>query len=101
VAIDVSLRTIDGKKKEVLSDPEGRLSAVWPIGDSSFPLLQYVNPYGVTTFGTTQAIQVQKELRVLIDKATDEDQRRLLVRILDFAVQVGQHPHWFLWFSGD
>jgi hypothetical protein len=101
MAIDVSVRTIDGKKEEHLNDPKGLLSRIWPIGKASFLLLQYINPYGVVVFGTTQAEQIQKELQLLIDRETNEETRNLLKQALNFATKVREHPHWFLWFSGD
>jgi hypothetical protein len=101
VAIDLFLKTLNGKKKELLDDPDALLSRLWPIGDPSFPLLQYIDPYGVTIFGTTQVAQIQKELKMLIQGTTNTKERELLAQALDFAVRASEHPHWFLWFSGD
>ena len=99
MAIDVYLRTLDGKKKELLEDPDGSLNRLWPIGDRLFPLLQYIDPYGTTVFGATQASQVQKELKALIERTTNDRDRNLLICALSFAERLGQHPHWFLWFQ--
>jgi hypothetical protein len=101
LGIDVFLRTIDGKKKELIPDPDGLLTKAWPINDPGFPLLQYIDPYGDTIFGGTQMPQIEKELKVLLERTSDDRLRDLMRRVLDFAVRAGQHPHMYLWFSGD
>jgi hypothetical protein len=63
--------------------------------------VQYIDPYGTTIFGTTQAGQIGKELGLLIEKMPNSAQQDLLLRAREFAERVARHPHWFLWFSGD
>jgi hypothetical protein len=101
VAINVILQTIDGKKLNEVVDYSYSLARMWPFGDQSFPLLQYVDPYGNTVFNGLQMPEVQKELELLIDKASSDEQRSALGQIRDLAVNCQKKPHMFLRFSGD
>ncbi|SRR5208337_453867 len=101
VAINVYLQTVDGRKKEEVFDLHYSLARLWPIGDPSFPLLQYIDPYGNAIFNGVQMSEIRKELARLIDKSSDQEQRDVLRRIDELAAQCEKHPHQFLRFRGD
>ena len=101
MAIKVILQTIDGKKGDEIVDPDYSLATTWPFGDQSFPLLQYIDPYGNTVFNGLQMPEVRKELDLLIDKAPSDEQRATLRRIHELAVSCQKQPHMFLRFRGD
>jgi hypothetical protein len=77
------------------------LAQIWPIADSSFPLLQYIDPYGNTIFNGAQMPQVKNELSLLIERAPKQEQKEVLRLVLDLATVCGKHPHLFLRFHGD
>jgi hypothetical protein len=101
MAIKAILQTIDNKKGDEVVDPSYSLGAIWPIADQSFPLLQYIDPYGSTVFNGLQMPEVQKELDLLIGKASSDEQRNILHRIRELAVNCQKQPHMFLRFRGD
>ena len=101
MAIKVILQSIDGNKQDQVGDPDYCLALVWPSGDPSFPLLQYIDPYGNTVFNGLQMPEVQKELKRLIGMASSDDQRNILQRICELAAKCQERPHMFLRFRGD
>jgi hypothetical protein len=101
MAIKAILQTIDNKKGDEVADPNYCLGAIWPIADQSFPLLQYIDPYGNTVFNGLQMPEVQKELDLLIGKASTDEQRSILRGIRELAVNCQKQPHMFLRFRGD
>jgi hypothetical protein len=101
MAIKAILQTIDNKKGDEVADPSYCLGAIWPIADQSFPLLQYIDPYGNTVFNGLQMPEVQKELDLLIGKASSDEQRSILHRIRELAVNCQKQPHMLLRFRGD
>lgn len=101
MAIKVILQTVDGKKEDEILDPEYLLAEIWPVGDSAFPLLRYVDPYGNTIFNRQQMQEVEEELSILIQKVSSDKQREILLRIQAIAEKCKKHPHWLLRFRGD
>ncbi len=101
MAIDVILQTEMGEKKDEALDIHYSLAPLWPCGDQSFPLLQYIDPYGSTVFNRPQMPEVQKELDILISSASSDEQRDVLRRIRNLAVRCQEKPHLFLRFIGD
>ena len=99
--INVYLQSVDGKKEDQVFDLHNSLARVWPVGNSSFPLLQYIDPYGNTIFNGPQMDQVRKELSLLIEKVTTEEQKTMLRKIDEIAERCQKHPHKFLRFRGD
>jgi hypothetical protein len=82
-------------------DSHYSLASIWPFGDQSFSFLQYVDPYGNTVFNGLQMPEVQKELELLIGKASSDEQRATLGRVRDLAVNCQKKPHMFLRFRED
>jgi hypothetical protein len=101
MAIDVFIQTINGKKHGEVFDMNYSLAQLWPIGDPSFPLLQYIDPYGNAIFNGAQMPQIQKELQLLIEQPSSEEQRDVLRQVLNLAKECQEHPHKYLRFSGD
>jgi hypothetical protein len=101
MAINVYLQTLDGKKEDEVFDPHNSLARLWPIGDSSFPLLQYIDPYGNVIFNGSQMAEVQRELDLMAVRSANTEQRDILLKIRDLAVRGQEHPHKFLRFRGD
>lgn len=101
MAIDIYLQSADGKKHGQVFDLNNSLSRLWPIGDSSFPLLQYLDPYGDAIFNRSQMPEIRKELELLHQRSATEEQRTVLVQILGLVKKAEKEPHWFLRFVGD
>ncbi len=101
MAIDVRLQTEMGEKKDEVLDICCSLTHLWPCGDQSFPLLQYIDPYGSTVFNRPQMPEVQKELDILISCASSDEQRDVIRQIRNLAVRCQEKPHLFLRFIGD
>jgi hypothetical protein len=101
VAIKAILQTVDGKKANQVVDSRYSLASIWPVGDQSFPLLQYIDPYGNTMFNGLQMPEVQRELDILVGKASSDEQKDILCQIRELAVSCQKQPHMFLRFNGD
>jgi acyl carrier protein phosphodiesterase len=101
MAINVILQSIHGDRRDEVVDFDYCLARVWPSGDPSFPLLQYIDPYGNTVFNGLQMPEVQKELKRLIAMASNDDQRKTLQRICELAAKCQERPQTFLRFRGD
>ena len=101
MTIAIFLQNIHGVKRAEALDPDYSLAHLWPIEDSSFPLLQYIDPYGNAVFNRAQMPQIIKELETLRAKATSEKQKRVITEIIDLAATCRDRPHTFLNFRGD
>jgi hypothetical protein len=101
MAINVYLQNLKGEKEDQVFDLHNSLARLWPISDPSFPLLQYIDPYGNVIFNGMQMPEVRKELELLVEKSSSDEQKTVLRRIHDLAVRCQDHPHKFLRFRGD
>src|SRR5437868_795552 len=101
MAIKVILEAIRGKALDEVLDPYNEVSALWPIDDGSFPLLQFIDPYGNTIFNGKQMSHVMKELELLSGLCSHDTQKLMLDRIKMLAIHCRDNPHEFLRFSGD
>ena|SRR5579864_29382 len=101
MAINVYLQTLDGKKEGEVFDLNNALAKLWPTGDKSFPLLQYIDPYGNVVFNAAQMAEVQRELDLISARSSNDEQREVLRKIRDLAGKGQEHPHKFLRFRGD
>lgn len=63
-----------------------------------FKLLKYLDPYGDTTFNTTQIDDLLDDLNVLISQDGDKD---LIDEIIALATKCKNEPHTYLTFYGD
>jgi len=99
--IKVILQAMDGKREDEVVDPEYSLANIWPVDDRSYPLLQYVDPYGNTMFNRQQMPEVRKELNNLLERASTDKQRDILLRILALVAKCEDRPHMLLRFRGD
>jgi hypothetical protein len=101
MSVKVILETVDGKREAEVVDFDYVLANIWPVGDDSFRLLQYVDLYGNTIFNRQQMGEVEKELDVLLQRVVSNEQKETLLRIRSLASRCKEHPHWFLRFRGD
>jgi hypothetical protein len=101
MAVNVFLQSVRGDKYGEAIDPYYSMAKAWPISDPSFPLLQYIDPYGNVIFNGGQMPEVKLELQVLLERATNDEQKALLIHIGDLAERCHREPHLFLRFAGD
>ncbi len=102
MAINIYWQNADGTTRyAVVTDKYYSMAKLWPIRESSYPLLQYVDEYGYTFFNHLQMPQVIAELEKLIGQATSEEQIEVLRRVCDVAKQCQKKAHTFLRFVGD
>ena len=101
MGIKIILQTVDGKREDEVVDSDYSLAKVWPVEDPSFSLLQYIDPYGNAIFNRQQMRELQKELEILITRASTDEQKDVIRRIVALATKCQQHPHLFLRFRGD
>jgi hypothetical protein len=100
--IKVVLQNIDGTRRMgTVADGYGGLNQCLPLGDHSFPLLQYVDPYGNTVFNPLQMPQLIEELETLMSKSSDQESKSLLEKVRELAVQCKNSHHQYLRFVGD
>lgn len=101
MAINVYLQNIDGKKEDQVFDLNNSMARLWPISDSSFPLLQYIDPFGNTIFNGAQMAEIRREIELLMNKASTEDQKVVLRGVTELAKRCEEGPHKYLRFRGD
>ncbi len=100
--IKVILQDIHGTQRlKSVIDLEGKLNKLLPIEDTSYPLLQYVDPYGNAVFSPSQMPQVIKELEQLSSRCSDERSRDLLEEVVNLALECQGSRHLYLRFVGD
>jgi hypothetical protein len=98
--IKAILQNIDGTNRiGSVVDPYGGLNRCLPLGDQSFPLLQFVDPYGNAVFNHLQMPQLLEELQLLRSRCPDQELQSLLEKIRDLAEQCTHHL--YLRFVGD
>jgi hypothetical protein len=100
--IKATLQNIDGTRRlGSVVDSDGGLNRSLPLGDQSFPLLQYVDPYGNTMLNCLQMPQLLEELQVLISRCSDQESKSLLERVRELALECRNARHLYLRFVGD
>jgi len=99
--IKVVLQDIRGCATDQVLDPNCLLQRIWPIADGSFPLLQYIDPYGNTIFNQVQMGQVLKELEILSSKTNEGDETLLVSKVRTIAQRCRDNPRAHLRFVGD
>ncbi|HST09771.1 MAG TPA: hypothetical protein VLL05_05310 [Terriglobales bacterium] len=99
--IFVRLETLDHKKLDQEVPPRELLNRLLPFGDSSFPLLGAVDPYGNTIFKGLQIPQLMAEWERSKAHLKDEDDRAFSLRLRNMAERCMAEPHTFLRFIGD
>jgi hypothetical protein len=99
--INAVLQSERGEALESVIDFHGDLASIWPVEDASYPLLQYIDPYGNTIFNRYQMVQLIRELQLLIVKSQSDEQKVLLHRIEELAIRCRDKLHLYLKFNGD
>jgi len=100
--IKVILQNIDGTRRiKSVVDGCGGLNRCLPFADQSFPLLQYVDPYGNAVFNKLQMPQLLEELELLMKRCSDQESKSLLEAVRDLAAECNAANHLYLRFVGD
>ena len=100
--IAVFLEDIHGtNRRGSVADGYGGLNRCLPIGDESFPLLRYVDPYGNVVFNHLQMQQLLEEMNLLIARCSDQESKALLESVRDLAEKCRTSSHLYLRFRGD
>jgi hypothetical protein len=102
VGFDILLRDNLGNTLDRVGDPTEILHRLfYRRGEQQPDWLSYVDPYGDTVFNRPQITVVLDELNELLASATTDEERKLLLRIVDMANQVERGVHLYLKFLGD
>jgi hypothetical protein len=100
--IAVFLEDIHGtNRRGTVADGYGGLNRCLPIGDESFPLLRYVDPYGNVVFNHLQMQQLLEEINSLISGCSDQESKDLLENVRELAEKCRSSNHLYLRFRGD
>jgi hypothetical protein len=100
--IAVYLEDIHGtNRRGIVADGYGGLNRRLPIGDESFPLLRYIDPYGNAVFNHLQMPQLLQEINLLIHRYSDQESKGLLESVRELAEKCGSASHLYLRFRGD
>lgn len=100
--IKAILEDIHGTQRlESVVDSMGGLNRCLPIDDPSFPLLQYIDPYGNAVFNPKQMPQLIDELDRLVERSSDEASKVLLEKVRELALNCLASHHVYLRFVGD
>ena len=102
MGIDVFLEDERGKPIDQILDPKNALAGLFPIGDTTFALLQYVDRYGNAVFNRHQMDGVLGELqRVQRDPMRGDEERAVLEQVIELARRCQAGVHLYLKFYGD
>jgi hypothetical protein len=101
VPLWVVLQTLDGKRLDEAAPAGAVLNRVLPFGNSSFPLLGFIDPYGNTIFAGTQMRVFLPEWDALLQGLVNEPDLQFLRRVRAMAERCKSEPHIFLRFIGD
>jgi len=99
MAINVVLETENGEILRQVVDTSVGLNRILPIDNPSFPLLQFVDPYGDTIFNEKQTRQLVGELNAVIETIADPEERALLKQVKELAEEIDTHQ--YMRFVGD
>jgi hypothetical protein len=77
------------------------LELLLPFGDTSFPMLGFIDPYGNTLFNSAQMQLFIPEWDRLMRNVTDQEDLRFLQKVREMAESCKAKPHTFLRFVGD
>jgi hypothetical protein len=102
--LTVALQNIYNKKLEeiVPSTREVEVFENWlPLGNPTYPMLQYIDEYGNTIFNGLQMRGFLVEWARLIATLNDPNQSKVALEIRRLAEKCRTQPHTFLRFIGD
>ena len=77
------------------------LELLLPLGDTSFPMLGFIDPYGDTFFNGVQMRLFIPEWDRLMGNVTDQEDLQFLQKVREMAERCKAEPHIFLRFVGD
>ena len=81
--------------------PDYRLTTIWPKrGDAAFPLLGWLDEYGVMRFNNVQMKPLLLELESLRDSHTELEIRTFLQSVIDLVLTRVGRAHYFVDFHG-
>jgi hypothetical protein len=101
-SIQVVLETESGEQCDLVTEPRKMLINLLPgARDESFPLLRYVDPYGLTIFNRLQMDSFLPEWARLYDRTKTVEEREHLKRIESLARRCRDEVHLYLKFVGD
>lgn len=102
MGIAVKLETERGDALTSIEDPQNLLHHALPAqGTPGFQWASTIDWYGDTTFNRAQAALLRAEWAILIEKASDDDAKKLLEQIDDMLVKCASEPHLYVKFYGD
>jgi hypothetical protein len=100
--LSVVLQGIDRTRRLDQAFPsKTALERLLPFGDTSFPMLGYIDPYGDTLFSGVQMQLFIPEWDRLMQNVTDKDNTEFLFKVRQMAEKCMSKPHTFLRFVGD
>jgi hypothetical protein len=84
------------------TDPKNLLTYLLPeFGDTSYPMLGCIDPYGDTTFNRPQMALFLAEWVVVCSKTKTTEEKALATNIESMAQHVRDNVHLYLKFIGD
>jgi hypothetical protein len=102
MGVNVRWHDEDGKKIEEIPDPHMRISHLVLNTDlGGTTCLQFIDPYGDTTFNRLQIPILIEELKSVAKKLQDNAIRDHLRRLIELAEKSQDEVHTYLKFVGD
>jgi hypothetical protein len=102
VDVNVRWQDEDGKRIEEILDPDMRISHLVLNTDlDGTTCLQFIDPYGDTTFNRLQIPILIEELKSVANEVRDTDIRDHLLRVVELAEKSRDEVHTYLKFIGD
>jgi len=98
----VVLQGIDRTQRlDQASPSKTLLERLLPLGDTSFPMLGFIDEYGDTLFSRVQMQLFIPEWDRLMQNVTDIVDAEFLLKVRQMAERCAKEPHIFLRFVGD
>jgi len=102
MGLTVVWETEDGNPLGSVEDPSNLLHRLLPDQkDLSFQILRFIDWYGDTVINRPQLEPFLQEWERVAQRAKTDEERALISRIRDLAIQGQQQQHTYLKFYGD
>ena len=102
MGLNIEVQDEFGGTRSAISDTKILLPYLLPeFGDTAYPMLGCIDPYGDTTFNRPQIALFLSEWVAVSSKAKTAEEKELVSSIESLAQQVRDNVHLYLKFIGD
>jgi hypothetical protein len=102
MGLQILLKNEKGEILDSVIDFKKLLNKLLPNFDNGkYSCLRFIDRYGDTVFNRLQMSVFLDEWNWIVEKATSEEEKNLVLHIKDLATRCQKEPHLYLMFFGD